>query len=504
MTPASAKIKRWREDPVFFATDELKMQEVDDHQVELLRAFADPNKIRIGEKACKGVGKTTGLAICILNFMACYAERGEHPKGAATSITEDNIDDNLWPEIAKWQGRSEFLKRAFTWTKSRYFNNQNPETWFFSKRTWPKTADLSRQADTLAGLHAKYLLFVLDESGGIPDGVMAAAEGGLSTMADGHFVKIVQAGNPTHLSGPLYRAATTDRHLWHLITITGDPKNPKRSKRQSIVWAQQQIDSYGADNPWVKVNVFGEFPPSAINSLFGPDEVEEAMKRHLDKDAYDWAQKRLGVDVARFGDDRTVLFPRQGLRAFRPIVMRHDAVKDKPSVDIANQVMRAKLKWGHELAFIDDTGGWAKGAIDVLGAAGQPPQAVVFHGKAMDPRYKNRRAEMWLEMQKWLKSGGAIPEMPELTRELVAPTFTFTNGQFLLEPKDMIKARLGYSPDLADGLALTFAMPDMPAMDREFDVYGGRERGKLRTEYDPFANRDEDHRAPRDDYNPYE
>lgn len=482
MTPAQAKIKRWREDPLFFATDELKM-DPDPWQVELFRVFADPTKRRIAMQACKGVGKTAGLAVCILNFMSCYANRGEHPKGAATSISEQNIDDNLWPEISKWQNRSEFLKRAFTWTKTRFFATENPETWFFSKRTWPKTGDRTQQANTLAGLHAKYLLYVIDESGGVPDAVMAAAEGGLTgSEADAH-QKILQSGNPTHLSGPLYRAATTERRMWHLIIITGDPDDPQRSRRQSIEWAREQIEKYGKDNPWVVVNVFGRFPQASLNTLLGPDEVNDAMRRQAKYDDYAFAQKRIGVDVARFGDDRTVLFPRQGLMAFRPVELR-----GMRTTDIAARVMNAKVKWGSELELIDDTGHWGHGVIDNLIAAGMTPLGIQFHAPALDARYKNRRAEMWLTMAEWVKRGGCIPNIPDLVGELTVPTYTFVNGKFQLEEKDQIKERLGRSPDLADGLALTFAIPDLPALEVMKGRAGFTDSGKVKSDWDPYRN----------------
>jgi hypothetical protein len=114
------------------------------------------------------------------------------------------------------------------------------------------------------------------------------------------------------------------------------------------------------------------------------------------------------------------------------------------------------------LTLVDDTGHWGHGVIDNLHTMGHPCMGIVFHGKAINPRYKNRRAEMWIEMADWVKAGGALPNVPELVAELTTPTYTFANGQFLLEEKDMIKKRLGRSPDLADALALTFAIPDLP------------------------------------------
>jgi hypothetical protein len=124
---------------------------------------------------------------------------------------------------------------------------ESSETWFVTARTWPKQADTHRQAETLAGLHAEHVLFVLDESGSIPQAVMATAEAVLATGAD---AKIVQAGNPTTLDGPLYRACVTEEHLWSVVSMTGDPDDQKRSPRVSLEWARQQIATYGRDNPW--------------------------------------------------------------------------------------------------------------------------------------------------------------------------------------------------------------------------------------------------------------
>jgi phage terminase large subunit len=110
---------------------------------------------------------------------------------------------------------------------------------------------------------------------------------------------------------------------------------------------------------------------------------------------------------------------------------------------------------------------------------------VNFSGKAIDPRYYNKRAEMWFEMADWVKKGGALPNIPSLKRELTAPTYTFKKGKFLLEEKEQIKARLGFSPDMADALCLTFAVPDMPSQFRQ-GIRSG-DTGKLHAEFDPFS-----------------
>ena len=295
--------------------------EPDFWQLEALEAFAseDKAKMRISLQACAGPGKSAVLAWMGWNFLLCYGKPGSHPKGAVISITSDNLKDNLWPEFSKWQGRSELLLGLFTWTKERIFCKDHPSTWFLSARSWPKTADAEEQGRTLSGLHAEFILILIDESGDIPVAVLKSGEQALTKTL---FGKMVQAGNPTSQDGMLYAASTTLAHLWYVIRITGDPDDPKRSPRIDLEWAKEQIKTYGRDNPWVMAFILGLFPPSSLNIMIGPDEVAKAMGRHLTEDIYVSAQKRLGVDVARFGDDRTVLFPRQGLAGRKPVIMR--------------------------------------------------------------------------------------------------------------------------------------------------------------------------------------
>lgn len=469
------KLKLWRAEPWTMVREEFGV-EPDPWQMDVLTNFADPTQQRIAMKACKGPGKTAVLSWCAWNFLACYL----HPKMAATSISKDNLADGLWTEMAKWQNNSEFLKNTFEWTKTRIYAKDHPETWWMSARSWAKGADSSQQADTLAGLHADNLLFILDEAGGIPDAVMAAAEAGLAT---GKVTKILMAGNPTHLEGPLYRAVTKEAHLWHVVEITGDPDSPTRSSRISIEWARAQIEKYGVDNPWVLVNVFGKFPPSSLNALLGPDECREAMDRHLRTDQYDFASRALGVDVARFGDDTTVIFPRQGMAAFKPVVMRNAR-----TTEIAARVAQAYHKWDADAVLVDDTGGYGAGVIDALIDAGIPCIPVNFSGKSNDPRYLNKRAEMYFDLAEWVKLGGAMPNIPDLTRELTAHTYTFSNSKFKLEEKEQIKDKLdGQSPDMADALALTFAVDLGPRPQRGLGQYVSKNSaGKCETDDDPW------------------
>lgn len=467
---ARRKLKEWRGSLAKFVWDNFHV-EFDPWQARAAE-YWDRGDQRIVLQACKGPGKTGFLAWAIWQFLCTR----RHPKVAATAISGDNLRDNLWSELAKWHAASPFLQAAFEWTLTRIVARDHRETWWASARTWARSANREQQANTLAGLHADHVLFVLDESGGIPDAVMAAAEGGLST---GKETRILQAGNPTHLEGPLYRAATSERHLWSVIEITGDPDDPDRSPRISAQWAREQIEKYGRDHSWVLVNVFGRFPPASMNALIGPDECSAAMRRHLREDQYSFAARILGVDVARFGDDQTVIFPRQGLASFKPVEMRRARTHD-----IAARVAKAWDAWEADACFIDDTGGWAAGVIDALILGGYSPIPVNFGGSADDPRYYNKRAEMYFKATDAIKAGAALPNLPELTRELTAHTYEFSrSGKLQILEKDLVKEALqGQSPDHADAYVLTYAQPVRPRAPN----MGAKATNRVETDWDPF------------------
>ena len=234
--PASDIIASWRRYPQKFVYDNFAQDDpkfkIDWWQADLLERFVsdNPEYVRMALKACAGPGKSCGEAWCAWLFMSCYGEKGEHPKGAAVAITKENLRDNLWSEMAKWQNRSQFLKEAFTWTQSKIFAKGFAETWFLSARSFPQTADTETLGKTLSGIHGKYVLFLIDESGDIPPQIAKAAEQAVGeTLGRNGFVRILQAGNPISLAGMLYTSLTNGK--WSVIEITADPDDPRRSGR---------------------------------------------------------------------------------------------------------------------------------------------------------------------------------------------------------------------------------------------------------------------------------
>lgn len=269
----------------------------------------------------------------------------------------------------------------------------------------------------------------------------------------------------------------TDRQGWALFI--GTPKGVNRfselyDKATGPNWYRELFDVYRTDTlPASEIELAKATMPEASfrqeylcdftaaneNTLIPLPLAVEARGKHLPADAYRHAAKVLGVDVARYGDDRTVIFKRQGLAAFEPIVM-----KGADAMAVAARVAALNDEWGADGILVDGTGGYGAGVIDRLRQLGHTVLEVQFGGKATDPRFANKRTEIWWLLKEWLEAGGALPDHADIVRELSAPTYTLDNarGLFALEAKDKIKERIGVSPDLADALAVTFAYPVAP------------------------------------------
>lgn len=222
-----------------------------------------------------------------------------------------------------------------------------------------------------------------------------------------------------------------------------------------------------------------DFAAGGEDQLISLSEVEEAARRYYKEDdpLISSAPRVLGVDPARFGDDRSVVVLRQGLKMFEPYVYQ-----GLDNMELAAQVARHIAELAPDAVFID--AGAGAGVIDRLRQLGHDVIEVPFSGKAnRDDLYVNRRAEMWFQVKDWLKNGGAIPDISGLKQELATPTYRFNGqGKRQLESKDQIKERLmGSSPDIGDALCVSFAHPVVRR------PRGEKGRVANKREYDPYS-----------------
>jgi hypothetical protein len=194
------------------------------------------------------------------------------------------------------------------------------------------------------------------------------------------------------------------------------------------------------------------------DSTFIPlDLARTATQRHLRPDQYNFAARVLGVDPARFGDDRFVVIRRQGLVAFPPQISRGNDTERGVSL-----VFREAEAWQPDAIFIDPGGN--PGVYDGLKRTRWPVYAVDFGSGATDKRFQNKKAEIWWRMKEWLKDGGCIPPDQAFIADLCSIEYDHSNshGRFALETSEKLKRRGLPSPDIASALATTFAFAIAP------------------------------------------
>ncbi len=196
-----------------------------------------------------------------------------------------------------------------------------------------------------------------------------------------------------------------------------------------------------------------DFSAAGDDQLISLLDVEDASRRTYQAADVEHAPRILGVDPARFGDDRSVIYPRQGLQAFTP-----DVMQGIDNMELAARVAAKIDAWQPDAVFVDAGNGG--GVIDRLRQLGHDVIEVPFGGKASSTLYVNKRAEIWFALRDWLRAGGAIGNDVALKQDLAAPTYSYDpQGRMLLESKEEIKKRGLPSPDLGDALALPFAHP---------------------------------------------
>jgi hypothetical protein len=199
-----------------------------------------------------------------------------------------------------------------------------------------------------------------------------------------------------------------------------------------------------------------DFTASSDNVLIPVDLASDAARRTVDERMLAGLPKIMGIDIARFGGDRTCLFKRCGLGSYAPLVL-----EGADNMEVVGRAVNIITEWQPDAVFID--AGRGEGVIDRLRQLGHDVIEVNFGGKPDNPRFQNKRCEIWNTMAEWLRQGGVIPNMPELKADLCAPTYSFDpSNRMVLESKDAIKARGLRSTDLGDALALTFSYPVHP------------------------------------------
>lgn len=391
--------------------------------------------IRLAVASGHGCGKSALVAFIILWAMSTRP----HLAGVVTANTSAQLQDKTWRELSVWHKRA-INQHWFKWTATRFYQQDHPETWFVSAVPWSK-----ERPEAFAGLHAEHVLIVYDEASAIDDVIWETTEGATTTPG----AIWVAFGNPTRNTGRFRECFARFRHRWETRQI--DSRTAKAANQAQI---QQWVDDYGEDSDFVRIRVRGIFPRAGSNQFISGELVEQAKARVPEVDR--GAPLVMGVDIARFGDDQSVIRFRRGRdgKSLPPIKWR-----DRDTHFSANKVAEAIKRFAPQAVFIDG-GGVGAGVIDNLVAWGYRVIEVNFGSTASDDKaYFNKRAEMWGDARDWLKTG-AIDDDRELTDDLIGPEYGYDkDGRVQLEKKEDMKKRGLASPDNGDAFVLTFAQP---------------------------------------------
>lgn len=454
LTPAERAamilIENYWDNPVWFAEDMLGFK-ADKWQAEVMMDVANYDKVSV--RSGQGVGKT-GVESALALW---YLSTRPYPKVVATAPSMNQLYDVLWAEIAKWLNTSK-VKNLLKWTKTKVYMRGHEDRWWATART-------AVRPENMQGFHEDHMLFIVDEASGIADPIMEAILGTLSGLEN----KLLMCGNPTKTSGVFFDSHNADRDLYATHKVSS-----MDSSRTSKANIEMLLKKYGKDSDVARVRVFGDFPKGEADSLISLEVAEQATETTVDiSNCY---TLNVGVDVARFGDDKTLIAPRIGNKVF-PL----QEYSKKDTMETAGNVIRtvesfkkANPQVNKVIIKIDDDGLGA-GVTDRLREVNRQRKLeyriipIKNGAKAKEADdYRDKAAEMWgtmkelldKNMSNFLQGKPGLIELPNdqiLIKQLSNRKYRIdSNGKIELETKELMKKRIGESPDRADAVIYSF------------------------------------------------
>lgn len=399
--------------------------------------------IQIAVASGHGIGKTA-LVSWIIHW---FIRTRPFPQIVVTAGTFAQLQKKTWREVAKWHNVS-ISKEFFEWTAEKYYLKEQTATWFASPIPWSE-----HNSDAFAGTHEKYVLYIFDEASAISDIIWEVSEGAMTTDQ----CIWIAFGNPVRNSGRFKACFTKFRNYW--ITRKVDSRSSKLTNKAQI---EQWKNQYGEDSDFFRKRVKGEFPVTGSNQLISEESMQAC--RELVIPGYQIFPIRIGVDVARFGEDDTVITVVQGRKIMETIPLH-----GRDTVQVFTKVLEAYNHWRERSnvhVYVDDIG-VGGGVTDMLRHSRVPVIPVNSGAVPNDTeRFLNLRMEMWWTMAEAIREGIDMSGLEEKTYERLKDDVTNIeyfnnpkNQKYQLESVDDLKARELPSPDYGTALALTFAYP---------------------------------------------
>lgn len=461
--------KRWQAEELRAAADYLAENR------RLVAAGKPPVVYRASYCTGHGPGKSALFAMLANWMFDCHI--GSSVVMAANK--EDQLKTKTFAEVRKWRAlgitrhwaaEPETLAiKPATWLALRAKEQLgvDPAMWMISGETWQE-----QDPDAFAGKHNMYGLMVLfDEASGIPTSIFRAAEGYFTDLTINRFWLV--SSNPRQAEGEFQVIHTNEREMakWRRRTI-----DSRTVEGLDHAYLQGIVDRYGEDSYEGRVMVRGLFPDSGEDRFFDLVEIDRAIEREPTVDPA--AALILGADIARFGDDETVVRLRRGrdARSFPSWRWR-----GSDTMESAAKILDIVRDWKPDHVCVEGAGVGA-GVVDRLRHLGVKVEEIQPGGgplKSRD-RWLNRRTELAALAMAWL-AGGCLPNDHRLREDLRNIRKKIRKGLVYLEPKDEAKARKIPSPDDADALLLTFAV-DPP----ERDLRDWRKEKKAATTWETY------------------
>jgi len=452
VNPLEEFARTYYNDPVGFVRDMLGVEPLP-YQAEFLEALASGER-RISVRSGHGTGKSTASSWAMLWFLLLRFPN----KVVVTAPTSGQLFDALFAELKRWVNElPPALKAMLTVKSDRVELVAAPSEAFISART-----SRAETPEALAGVHSDNVMLVVDEASGVPEQVFEAAAGSMS----GHAAVTIMLSNPTRSSGTFFESQTRLSETWW---------TRRWSCVESPLVSDEFVDEmrlrYGEESNAYRIRVLGEFPLADDDTIIPFHLVEAATNRDIQLD--EGAPIVWGLDVARFGSDKSALAKRQG-----NVITE---VTSWQGLDLMATVGRVKAQYDglpsnlRPREIMVDVIGMGSGVVDRLRELGLPVRGVnVAESPSMAGTYINLRAELWFKMRGWLEQRNAkIPKDERLIGELTSIRYTFvSSGKMKAEGKDDMKRRGLPSPDIADAVCLTFASDAATAMGGKMSVWG--------------------------------
>ena len=469
-----------RRDPVVFA-EEVGGLRVWKRQAEFLRAARDHDRVTVtsGHKT----GKSTSFAILAWWFTS-DPEHRPAARVPMTSASARQVKKILWREVRAFWRRA--AARGYDLGPEPALDPETGVQWDDGREIFGFT---SRDPEKAAGVSGAHLLFLLDEASGISEEIFEAIEGNRAGGA-----RIVLASNPTQQSGEFFASHHEKRRFYRALTISSEEAaavEPPIPGLATKAWIAEKREEWGSESPLYKVRVGGRFADTSDDAVIGLALVLDAVERGRGEIAPEDADERLvvGFDVARFGDDETILAPRRGRWMYPLLPVAKGDGPDTAARAIIALADAKLLRLPQELPlFAVDANGVGASVFDALARREDCEVVAVNTAEAADASddYINLRAELHFAFKEWLKQGGALPDDARLQSELVAPRYAVDGkNRIKVESKDDLRKRLRRSPDRADAALLSLCAVTDPFA----NVGDPPEMPDDGTDYSPFVGR---------------